>query len=230
MLQNRRILVIVAHPDDEVLGMGGSIAKFSSSGASVALLIITDGSSSQYRNADVTLIKEQKKIETQKSADILGISKIYYAYLPDMQLDTTPHIEINESIEKIIKLFQPTDVFTHFWGDVNRDHQRVYESTLVACRPVGDNAPARLFAYSVPSSTEWNIQIGQNIFCPTWYIDIDGDFAEKKYAAMACYATELRQYPHPRSIEYIRNADKAEGNRVGLHSAESFILLRNIER
>lgn len=224
-----RVLIIAAHPDDEVLGMGGTIAKYAAAGAEVALLIVTDGSSAQYHESDdIAAIIEKKKQETKECARILGISSIYYGGLPDMKLDVTPHVMVNAAIEKVVNEFQPDVVYTHFYGDVNKDHQCVYESTLVACRPVTGQTVKKLFAYSVPSSTEWNIQIERSAFMPNWYEDISGIYAEKKYDGFARYETELREYPHPRSIEYLRKADIAEGLRVGIGAAESFLLLRNI--
>lgn len=225
------MLVIAAHPDDEVLGLGGTIAKYVKAGAEVAVLIVTDGSSAQYRdNERLEEIIAAKKRETSNCAEVLGVKRIFYGELPDMKLDVTPHIEINRVIENVINDFQPTVVFTHFFGDVNRDHRCVYESTLVACRPTSEQCVKRLFLYSVPSSTEWNAQTAANVFLPNWYEDISGEFAEKKYRAMECYKTELRSYPHPRNIQYLRTADTGEGNRVGLLSAESFILLRMIAK
>ena len=225
-----KILVIAAHPDDEVLGMGGTIAKYASRGDEVAVLIVTDGSTSQYRNdPKLQEIMRAKKAETTNCAAVLGVKHVFYGELPDMKLDVTPHIDINRVIENAINDFQPSIVFTHFIGDVNKDHRRVYESTLVACRPVSEQCVKRLFLYSVPSSTEWNVQTATNAFLPNWYEDISGEYAEKKYKAMECYVTEIRDYPHPRSIQYLRTADIAEGNRVGLLAAESFILLRSIE-
>jgi LmbE family N-acetylglucosaminyl deacetylase len=229
-LENKRILVISAHPDDEVLGMGGTIAKYASRGYEVAVFIVTDGSSSQYRD-DPKLqdILREKKSETSNCAAVLGVKHVFYGELPDMKLDATPHIEINRVIENAIRDFKPSTVFTHFSGDVNKDHRMVYESTLVACRPVSEQCVKRLFLYSVPSSTEWNVQTAATVFLPNWYEDINGEYAEKKYKAMECYKTELRDYPHPRSVQYLRTADIAEGNRVGLLAAESFILLRSLE-
>ena len=122
-----KILVIAAHPDDEVLGMGGTIAKCSEKGFEIALLIVTDGSSTQYKGKDVEKIIESKRLETNAAAEELGIGKIYYGNLPDMQLDTTPHTQINAVIENVLDDFKPDIVFTHFEGDVNKDHQRVYE-------------------------------------------------------------------------------------------------------
>ena len=224
-----RVLIIAAHPDDEVLGMGGTIAKYAECGAEIALLIVTDGSTSQYANSpNLEQIIETKKNETKACADILGIKHIFYGGLPDMKLDVTPHIKVNRVIEKIIDEFKPSIVFTHFVGDINKDHQCVYASTIVACRPVSKQYVKKLFLYSVPSSTEWNIQTTATAFLPNWYEDISGRYASKKYKGLECYKTELREYPHPRSVEYLKAADTAEGNRVGLLSAESFILLRNV--
>lgn len=229
VVEMKRILVIAAHPDDEVLGMGGTIAKYATQGSEIALLIVTDGSTSQYKdNPNLKDIIIEKKLETQNCADLLGIKKIYYGNLPDMKLDTVPHVEVNEVIGKVILDFSPTAVFTHFSGDVNKDHQCVYKSTLVACRPTPEQCVEKLFLYSVPSSTEWNLQASHTTFFPNWYENIEGDFADIKYKAMNCYKEELREYPHPRSIEYLQNADKAEGNRVGMKIAESFMLVRNL--
>lgn len=224
-----KVLVISAHPDDEVLGMGGTIAKMVKEGKEVDLLIVTDGSSSQYRNADnLAEIIEAKKLETRRCADVLGVKEIYYGELPDMKLDCTPHIEINQVIERVIDELQPDMVYTHFWGDVNADHQNVYKSTLVAVRPVMGQVVKQLFCYSVPSSTEWTPNKEDTMFMPNVFVDIT-DVAEQKYEAFGMYTTELRDYPHPRSVQYLREADKAAGIRVGLLSAEEFVLLRRLE-
>ena len=223
-----RILVIAAHPDDEVLGMGGTIAKYSSQGAEVALLIVTDGSTAQYSGSEnVKSIILEKELETQRCADELGIKKIYYGGLPDMKLDITPHVKVNAVIEQVVSDFKPSVVYTHLNGDVNKDHRCVYESTLVACRPVEGQCVKKIFSYSVPSSTEWNVQTKQEIFAPNWYEDIS-EYCKIKYRAFSSYATELRPFPHPRSVEYLKIADSAEGLKVGLKAAESFMLLRSI--
>lgn len=224
-----RVLVISAHPDDEVLGMGGTIAKYTARGDEVAVLIVTDGSTSQYRDdPNLEMIINNKKNETNDCANILGVSNVFYGGLPDMKLDNIPHIDINKVIEDVIDEFQPEFVFTHFYGDINKDHRMVYESTLVACRPTFDQYVKKIFSYSVPSSTEWNIQLTQSVFLPNWYEDISGIYAEKKYSAMQCYKTELREYPHPRSIQYLRENDLVVGHKVGVSSAESFMLLRSV--
>lgn len=224
----KKILVIAAHPDDEVLGMGGTIAKLVKDECQVDVLIVTDGSSSQYRDSDhLAEIIEAKKIETRNCADVLGVRDVYYGELPDMKLDTTPHVRINQVIEDVIDKVQPDTVFTHFWGDVNCDHQNVYKSTLVAVRPVMGQVVKKLYCYRVPSSTEWTPNKADTMFMPNLFVDIE-QFAEKKYKAFACYTTELRDYPHPRSVQYLRETDKAAGLKVGLMAAEEFVLLRKL--
>lgn len=224
----KKVLVIAAHPDDEVLGMGGTVAKLTAEGTECHLLIVTDGSSSQYRDAeDLQQIIENKKKETKRCADILGFRSIHYGELPDMKLDCTPHIEINQVIERVVDEIQPDAVFTHFWGDVNADHQNVYKSTLVAVRPVLGQVVKELYCYRVPSSTEWTPNKADTMFMPNVFVDIE-KYAEQKYEAFAQYATELREYPHPRSVQYLRETDKATGLRVGMYIAEEFVLLRKL--
>lgn len=225
----KKVLVIAAHPDDEVLGTGGTIAKLVNDGATVDVLIVTDGSSAQYRDSDhLAEIIEAKKKETRNCADVLGVHDIYYGELPDMKLDTTPHIRINQVIEDVIDKVQPDAVFTHFWGDVNCDHQNVYKSTLVAVRPVMGQVVKELYCYRVPSSTEWTPNKADTMFMPNYFVDIE-QYAEQKYKAIACYSTELREYPHPRSVQYLRENDKVVGLRVGLLAAEEFVLLRKLD-
>ena len=225
----KRVLVIAAHPDDEVLGVGGTIAKLTAQGVECNLLIVTDGSSAQYRDSDhLQEIIDTKKLETRRCADTLGVKDIFYGELPDMKLDTTPHIRINQVIENVIDQVQPDTVFTHFWGDVNCDHQNVYESTLVAVRPVMGQVVRELYCYRVPSSTEWTPNKADTMFMPNVFVDIE-QFAEQKYKAFACYSTELRDYPHPRSVQYLRETDKAAGLRVGMLAAEEFVLLRKLD-
>ena len=205
-----KVLVIVAHPDDEVLGMGGTIKKLTTSGVEVYLLIVTDGSTSQYCGAeDLDKIIENKKNETKKAAEILGIKSIVYGGLPDMKLDITSHTMVNKIIE----------------DDVNRDHQAVYESTLVAVRPVDGQVVKELYCYSVPSSTEWNPCKSDTMFMPNVFVEIE-KYKDKKYEAMLAYSTELRKYPHPRSIQHLQELDVSVGLQVGMKATESFVCLR----
>lgn len=223
-----KILVIAAHPDDEVLGMGGTIAKLTKDGNEVNVLIVTDGSSSQYRDSiDLKKIIDEKEKETWACAKKLGVKNIYYGQQPDMKLDCTPHINVNKVIEDLIDRLEPNIVFTHFWGDVNMGHLNVYKSTLVAVRPVMGQVVKELYCYRVPSSTEWTPCKADTMFMPNVFVDISGQ-AEQKYEAFAEYRTELREYPHPRSVQYLKELDIARGLEVGQGPTETFVLLRKL--
>jgi LmbE family N-acetylglucosaminyl deacetylase len=223
-----KVLVIAAHPDDEVYGMGGTIAKLASQGDKVYVLIVTDGCTSQYRHSsNLDEILKRKYEEAKRANDVLGVQKIFYGNLPDMRLDITEHIEVNNVIENVVKEIEPDVVYTHFYGDVNLDHQCVYRSTLVAVRPLPGQSVKELYCYRVPSSTEWSPQNSSTTFMPNVYSDISNYFM-KKYDAIMQYQTEIKDYPHPRSIECVEKLDFCTGLKCGLASAEEFMLLRKI--
>lgn len=225
----KKALIIVAHPDDEVLGMGGTIAKLTERGVETHLLIVTDGSSSQYKGAaDLDSIIEKKKTETKESCAILGIRSVTYGNLPDMKLDTLPHVEINAVVEGAIRSIRPDTVFTHFYGDVNLDHQLVFRSVMVACRPLSGQCVRAVYCFENPSSTEWNAVSPQTVFIPNYFVNI-GDQLETKLLALSCYRTELRAYPHPRSIEHIEKVNVAEGIKLGLPAMERFLMIRQLD-
>jgi LmbE family N-acetylglucosaminyl deacetylase len=217
-------LVIGAHPDDEVLGSGGTIAKLASKGEEVHVLIVTDGSSTQYPGDMVK--RAQKKEELEACCRTLGVSDMVHGELPDMQLDTVPHTKLNDFIGDHVASFKPDTIYTHY-PDVNRDHVRIFESTLVVARPRPGAFVKRLFAYPTPSATEWDVPLLKRPFVANSYVDIDA-FLETKIEALACYDTEIRPYPHPRSADAIRAIAAGVGVRTGLKAAEEFMLLRDI--
>jgi LmbE family N-acetylglucosaminyl deacetylase len=220
-----RILIIAAHPDDEVYGMGGTIAKLSSLGHHVYTLIVTEGCSAQY--PENSQIIEDKKREALQCNNILNVKEVIFGDLPDMKLDSISHIEINAVIEKAVSTVKPDIVYTHHKGDVNKDHRLVYESTMVACRPAAGQCVRKLLSYQVPSSTEWCGSNVDEIFIPNVFEEIE-TFAEIKHEAILAYQTEIREYPHPRSLEYVKVWDKSTGMKVGLKQAEAFHLIRDI--
>ena len=223
-----KVLVIAAHPDDEVLGCGGIMAKLAANGCEVNVLIVTDGSSSQYADSDdLQQIIENKKQETWNCAQTLGVNQVYYGGLPDMRLDTVPHTAINKAIESAIDKLKPDTIFTHFWGDVNMDHQNVYKSTLVAVRPTIGQTVKEVYCYRVPSSTEWTPNKADTMFMPDVFVDIS-EVAELKYEAFSKYSTELRDYPHPRSVQHLKKLDIVRGLEVGQGPTETFVLLRKL--
>jgi LmbE family N-acetylglucosaminyl deacetylase len=221
-----KVLIIGAHPDDETYGMGGTIAKYTSRGIVVHVLIITDGSSSQYNNYKEMIMRKKK--EAKNAMEILGVEKIELESFPDMKLDTIPHIEINKLIENKIKNFNPSIIFTHHWGDINKDHRLVFESTIVATRPINNQTLKSIYTYETPSSTEWSSMELNDKFVPNLFIDIS-EFMDQKIKAIEAYESELRKFPHPRSTEAVRAYDKKNGIIIGRTFAERFTLIRSIQ-
>ncbi|WP_373519612.1 PIG-L deacetylase family protein [Pricia sp.] len=220
-----KILVIAAHPDDEILGVGGTIPQLVKMGKQVDVLIFTDGSSTQY--FDNNAILEDKFHEAKAANDVLGSKVLPRADFPDMRLDTIAHVDKNIALGKVISAGEYDTVFVQDRTDINKDHNELFESTLVACRPYPGQKVRHLLSYYVNSSTEWGNLLKKEPFNPTVFIDIT-DTIEDKLKAMSEYTTEIREYPHPRSIEALRNSAKYFGNLVGTEYAEPFYLVYSI--
>lgn len=209
------ILVIAAHPDDEALGMGGTIRKLANSNK-IHLCVISEGASAQYENKKMIKVRRDACI---RSGKILGISTFDFLDFPDMQLDTISHLEINIAIEKIIKKYNPNVIFTTPDNDVNIDHKLVFESTLVAARPFASSVK-QILCYEIP-----NTVVTQ--FSPNVYYDITKEF-RTKIKSINSYKSEIRKFPHPRSIKSIENLATFRGIQSGLIKAEAFRIIRHI--
>jgi LmbE family N-acetylglucosaminyl deacetylase len=220
-----RVLVLAAHPDDEVLGMGGTIAVHTDRGDEVRIVVVTDGSSTQY--PDDVETRARKEREAIAAAAELGVSDYVHLDLPDMRLDTLPHVDVNRVVEEHVHDFRPQVVYTPH-PDVNRDHRVLFDSVAVATRPVPGQVVDRVFTYAPTSSTEWT-PAGLNWFVPNWLVDITATL-ERKVASFAHYETERRDYPHPRSERAIRAAAEFYGASCGCEHAEPFVLVRGLER
>lgn len=209
------ILVLAAHPDDEIIGMGGTIKKLTKNNK-VVLCVVSEGASAQYKDPKMISVRREA---CQKSSNLLGISKVEFLDFPDMQLDTIPHLEINRSLEKIIKKYQPKIVYTTPPNDVNKDHLKVYESSLVVTRPASSKVK-QILCYEIVGLTK-------NPFQPTIYEDISSTFSYK-IKALKFYKTEIEKFPHPRSLISIENLSIHRGIEAGLKKAEAFQLIRQI--
>ena len=219
-----RVLVLAAHPDDEVLGMGGTIALHADRGDIVRIVCVTDGSSTQYPGDAET--RARKENEARQAAAELGVSDYVHLELPDMRLDTVAHVEVNAVVEAQIGDFAPQVVYT-VQPDVNRDHRALFDSVAVATRPTPEQVVRRVLTYAPTSSTEWT-PAPVNWFVPNWLVDITATL-ERKLAAFAHYETERRDYPHPRSERAIRAAAEFYGASRGCAHAEPFVLVRSLE-
>lgn len=213
-----KILVIAPHPDDEVLGCGGTIKKHAKAGDEVFLCIVTKAYPPEWSE---DFIKNRTK-EIAHSGKSLGVKKTFFLDLPTVKLDTIPQKDLNYKISAIVSKVDPEILYIPHGGDLNHDHRLVFEAGLVAARPVGNNIKKTL-AYETPSETEWGIKP----FLPVIYVNITKTLADK-LKAMSCYKSELRPYPHPRSLESLAILAKKRGTEVGLSAAEAFMLIREI--
>ncbi len=213
-----KILVIAPHPDDEVLGCGGTIKKYTKEGNDVFLCIVTKAYSPEWSE---DFIKSRTK-EIASSGKSLGIKKTFFLDLPAVKLDTIPQKDLNNKIGTIVSKVDPDILFIPYEGDLNHDHRLVFEASLVAARPAGNNIK-KILAYETPSETEWGIKP----FLPIVYVNIIKTL-DDKLKAMACYKSEIRPYPHPRSLESLSVLAKKRGTEAGLLAAEAFYLIREI--
>jgi len=219
-----RVLVVAAHPDDEVLGMGGTIAVHTDRGDEVRIVVVTDGSSSQYPGDTET--RARKEEEARAAARELGVTDYVHLDLPDMRLDTLAHVDVNRVVEEHVREMRPEVVYTA-QPDVNRDHRALFDSVSVATRPTPGQPVRRLLTYAPTSSTEWT-PAPVNWFVPNWFVDITSTLA-RKVEAFSHYETERREYPHPRSERAIRAAAELYGASCGCEYAEPFVLVRGLE-
>ena len=207
-----------------MLGCGGTIASLNKKGADIYVLIITEGCSTQYKNDDTMI--QRKRTEAENANKILGVKDLIFENLPDMKLDSLLHVNLNEIIENYIKKIKPDIVFTHF-PDINNDHKLIYHSTMVALRPVPNISAKKIYLYPSISSTEWTPPLFNNSFMPNTFFCIE-ETLNIKLSAFKCYQSEIRKYPHPRSLEGIKIYAKQVGITVGLEAAEPFHLIRYI--
>jgi len=227
MSARKRVLVVAAHPDDEVLGCGGTIARLSKEGHEVTVAILAEGVTSRYGNRSAAPAKVLKELHAQarQAGKILGATEVRLHRMPDNRLDTVPMLDVTKTIEKLVGEIRPQVVYTHHPGDLNVDHEVVARAVLTATRPVAGHSVRELYFFEVASSTEWAFQQLGDAFHANAFVDIRATL-ETKIQAMACYKGESRAFPHPRSPEALRAIAQRWGSVVGCEAAEAFQLVR----
>jgi LmbE family N-acetylglucosaminyl deacetylase len=216
----KSVLVIAAHPDDELLGCGGTLALHARAGDEVTAVIACEGESLRYGIAGVG-----QRAHMQRAAQTLRLHDVKLLAFPDQRLDTMTLTELITPLEQIVRDVRPQIIYCQYGGDINRDHQLLFQALLVATRPTEAFIEA-IYAFDTASSTEWAYP---RTFIPDTWVDISATL-EIKLAAMACYESEVREYPHPRSLEALCNRAKAWGNQCCLDTAEVFMTIRRIYR
>ena len=227
---SKRVLVVAAHPDDEVLGVGGTIIRHAQVGDTVRILLMAEGLTSRADQRDVESF--QKGLDAlhknaQSVAHALGAESIQLANFPDNRMDCVELLDIVKVIEKEIEDFHPEIVYTHHAGDVNIDHVQTHNAVVTACRTLPGKNVKELCFFETPSSTEWQMQTSDKAFLPALYVDISNTFAQK-IKALELYASEMRDYPHPRSYRAVEILARYRGYAVGIEFAEAFSVGRII--
>jgi LmbE family N-acetylglucosaminyl deacetylase len=221
---NKKILIIAAHPDDEVLGCGGSIIKLKKN-CTINTIFMTNGISSRNNS------NKKKIIERRNQAinlfKYLNISKPIFLNFPDNQMDKIPLLKIVKKIEKYLKFYKPDAVFTHYENCLNIDHKKTFEAVITACRPLKNISVKKILSFEIPSSTDWNLNKNKT-FVPNYFIDISKEINEK-LKAVKFYKSELKKYPHSRSLKSIKSLAAFRGTNSGVKFAEGFYLNRYVE-
>lgn len=227
---SKNILVIAAHPDDEVLGCGGTIARYTKEGHNCYVVILAEGVTSRddirdpEKRKNCLLLLEQ---HTNHAAEILGARSIELNHLPDNRMDSVDILDVIKIIEKAIDRVKPDIIFTHHFGDLNIDHRITARAVETATRPGRETTVPELYSFEILSSTEWNFSNPAERFSPNFFIDIN-DTLELKIQALKIYTSELGAFPFPRSKEAVVALAKMRGSQSGLLAAEAFSLIRKI--
>lgn len=220
------ILVFAAHPDDELLGIGGTVRRLANEGKTVRAVIMAEGLTSRAESRDKADLDQLSDLQADamQAAKIVGYTSIEFCGLPDNRMDSLDLLDIIKIVTRYVEKYRPDTIFTHHHGDLNIDHRRTCEAVLTACRPIGKQGVRRIYGFETPSSTEWNYTYIEP-FTPNVYFDVSKTL-EAKIEGMACYRTESTQYPHPRSPEALRSLARYRGSNVGYEMAEAFVLYR----
>lgn len=232
LLKNKRILVVVAHPDDELLGLGASMNRLIQKyGAQVRVVILGEGITSRSSERDPEAWRRELAIHRQNIGEAqraIGYQEVNIHDLPDNRFDTVPLLKIIKLVEKEKVEFEPEVVFTHHGGDVNIDHQKTFEAVVTACRPMSHESVKSILTFETPSGTEWRSPTDPRHFLPNVFLPVSLANVEAKIKGMESYKFEKREFPHPRSPGALRVQAQRWGVTVGVEYAEAFALVRSI--
>lgn len=225
-----RVLVVAAHPDDELLGCGGAILRHTNDGDTVHIMIMAEGLTSRDAQRNVDLRQDELSDLhncAHKVAEFLGAEKLKMLGFPDNRMDSIDLLDVVKEIELEVNEFSPDVVYTHHGNDVNVDHQVTHNAVLTACRPLPGQSVREIFFFETMSSTEWQMATADKMFLPNVYVDIS-EYLDKKIEALHYYDSEMREYPHSRSYEALKILARQRGFTVGTQAAEAFMVGRII--
>lgn len=225
-----KVLVVAAHPDDEVLGCGGTVAWHVDQGHEVKVHIMAEGATSRTDMPDRLAMATELgglRRSAREAAAILGASVSFDSYA-DNRMDSVDLLDVVKSVERVVTELRPDRVYTHHGNDVNIDHRIVHQAVVTACRPVPGQSVSSLLFFETPSSTEWQPSACEVVFAPNWFVSIENTI-ERKRMALQAYASEMRDFPHPRSLVAVEHLARWRGACVGVSAAEAFMLGRMVD-
>lgn len=224
----KKVLVVVAHADDEVIGCGGTLAKFAATGHDIRLIILADGESARADGGNLIEKIRFRKEACLQASKAIGIQDVVFFDFPDNRLDALPLLDIVIEIEKYSQKFLPDVVFTHHGGDLNIDHRIAFKACMTVFRPMPGQSVKKIITFEVLSSTEWQSPYHPSAFNPNWFVNINSTY-HQKVKSLEFYKDEMREFPHPRSLAALRNLAEYRGAMIGCELAEAFMLIRGVD-
>lgn len=226
----KKVLVVAAHPDDEILGCGGTIVKHVLNGDEVHIVIMAEGLTSRGNQHNIKSYNEELTAlhaNSQRAADVLGAKSLLLCNFPDNRMDNVDLLDVVKKIEETVDQIKPDIVYTHHIGDVNVDHQVTNRAVVTACRPLPTQTVKTILFFETLSSTEYQIETCDKTFLPNWFVNVEKTFV-RKIEALKCYESEMREYPHSRSYKSVEILALYRGTTIGCKFAEAFSLGRKI--
>jgi LmbE family N-acetylglucosaminyl deacetylase len=225
------VLCVATHPDDEIIGVGGTLARHAADGDTVRVSIFSEAEPARYDEItpEVEALMERRQAWSRQACEQLGADSVSFQGFPDNEFDSIPLLELVQAVEDELQSFEPDIIYTHHYGDLNLSHELTCRAVITAARPLPDSSVDRILAYETLSTSEWAIQNAANTFQPTVFIDIN-EHLETKLDALTAHEGELRDHPHPRNPENVRRNAQLWGAKAGVPAAEPFELLREVKR
>ena len=225
----KKVLILAAHADDDILGCGGTMAKHSDQGDEVSVLFLTNGVGARGKGDSISQNIDFRDQAAEKALAIVGAKLLDRLDFPDNAIDSLPRIKVIRAVENVINIYRPDVIYTHHGGDLNVDHRRALEAVMTACRPQPESSVSKIYSFEVASSTGWQGNTLFNPFVPNHYVEITEQL-DRKMEALGAYEEEMRAFPHARSIEALQHLARWRGSQVGVAAAEAFVVERQICR